>query len=126
MWAPLATFHAFRVDDLSKYDFRLVRCSTNSCQVEIGEGVIQNTLPGMQTHHKRETARKAAVTTLGQRTKRGDVCVLLAIATGALFGVMAASGWRCPRTPTMATAVQAGSHTDIFRGWIGAGEWHGS
>ena len=50
MWAPLATFHEFRVDDLSKYDFHLVRCSTSSFQVEMEEGVVQNTLPGMKTH----------------------------------------------------------------------------
>ena len=50
MWAPLAIFCEFRVDDLSKYNFHFVRCSTNSFQVEMGEGVIQNTLPGMKTH----------------------------------------------------------------------------
>ena len=53
MWAPLATFHEFRVDDLSKYDFHLVRWSTSSFQIEMEEGVVQNTLPGMKTHRKR-------------------------------------------------------------------------
>ena len=52
MWAPLATFREFRVDDLSKYDFHLVRCSTSSFQVEMEEGVVQNTLPGMKTHQQ--------------------------------------------------------------------------
>ena len=50
MWAPLAIFCEFRVDDLNECDFHLVRYSTNSFQVEMGEGVGQNTLSGMKTH----------------------------------------------------------------------------
>ena len=52
MWALLAIFHEFRVDDLSRCEFRLVKCSTSSFQAEMEEGVVQNTLPGMKTHHK--------------------------------------------------------------------------
>ena len=50
IWAPLATFCKFRVDDLNNCDFHLLRYSTNSFYVEIGEGLGQNTTPGMKNH----------------------------------------------------------------------------
>ena len=50
IWAPLAIFCEFRVDNLNECDFYLVRYSTNSFYIEMGERVGQNTLPGMKTH----------------------------------------------------------------------------